>query len=141
VNVSTFNDTGLAPETSYNWRVSAFNAAGRSAYSNTLSLTTPAAPAVPAAPTGLTAQARRVKGKAEVRLAWVDNATTESAYVVERCTGSNCTSFAPRASLPANSTGYTDAAVARGTTYRYRVMATATAGNSGYSDVAAVTTP
>jgi hypothetical protein len=140
-NVSTFNDTSLAPETGYSWRVSAFNAAGRSDYSNTLSLSTPADPAAPAAPTGLSAQARRVKGKAEVRLAWVDNATTESAYVVERCTGSGCTNFASRASLPANSTGYTDAAVARGTTYRYRVMATATAGNSGYSNIAVVVTP
>ena len=140
-NVSTFNDTGLAPGTAYSWRVSAFNAAGRSAYYNTLSLTTPAAPAVPAAPTGLTAQARRVRGKAEVRLAWVDNATTETGYVVERCSGSGCTSFARLASVPANSTGYTDAAAARGTTYRYRVMATATAGNSGYSNIVAVTTP
>jgi len=140
-NISTFNDTSLAPATAYSWRVSAFNSAGRSAYSNTLSLTTPGDPAPPAAPTGLTAQARRVKNKAEVRLAWVDNATTETGYVIERCSGSGCTSFARVASRPANSTGYTDAAVARGTTYRYRVMATATAGNSGYSNIATVTTP
>jgi len=60
---------------------------------------------------------------------------------VERCTRSGCTSFAPLASLPARSTAYTDAAVARATTYRYRVMATATAGNSGYSNIAVVTTP
>jgi hypothetical protein len=141
-NMSTFNDTTLTPETAYNWRVSAFNAAGRSEYTNVLSLTTPpAAPAPPAAPTGLTAAARKVRGRAEVRLAWVDNATTENAYVVERCAGSGCTNFAPLPSLPANSTRYSDAAVARTTTYRYRVMATATAGNSGYSNIAVVTTP
>lgn len=139
--VSTFNDTGLASSTTYNWRVSAFNAFGVSPHSNTLSLTTLASPTLPAAPTALTAQARRVKSRAEVRLAWVDNATDETGYVVERCTGSACTGFAVVASLPAGSTRYTDAGVARSTTYRYRVRATAAAGNSAYSNVAVVTTP
>jgi hypothetical protein len=141
VNVSTFNDTGLAPATTYNWRVSAFNASGSSPYSNTLSLTTPAAPVAPAAPTGLTAQARRVRSRAEVRVAWVDNATTETGYVIERCSGSACTNFAALATLPANSVRYTDAAVSRNTTYRYRVMATGSAANSQYSNIANVTTP
>ena len=57
---------------------------------------------VPAAPTGLTAQARRVKGKAEVLLDWVDNASNETGYSLERCTGSTCTNFSPIASLAAN---------------------------------------
>lgn len=140
-NMSTFNDTTLAPATTYSWRVSAFNSAGRSAYTNTLSLTTPGDPAAPAAPTGLTAQARRVKNRAEVRLAWVDNATSETGYVVERCSGTGCTNFAGVANLSANTKSYTDAALPRGVTFRYRVMATATAGNSGYSNIATVTTP
>lgn len=140
-NVSTFNDTTLTPATTYSWRVSAFNAAGASAFTNTLSLTTPAAPVVPAAPTNLTASARKVKRGAEVRLAWIDNATIETGYVVERCTGSTCTQFTAVASLPAGSTRYSDAAVSRATAYRYRVMATGPAGNSAYSNVAAVTTP
>lgn len=139
-NVSTFNDTTLAPETTYSWRVSAFNAAGTSAFTNTLSLTTPAAPVVPEAPTGLTATAKRIKDGAQVRLSWVDNATNETGYVVERCTRSACTNFVAIASLPARSTQYTDSAVSRGTTYRYRVMATGPNGNSGYSNIAAATT-
>ena len=94
IGVSTFNDTGLVPATAYSWRVSAFNAFGTSPYTNTLSLTTPAAPAAPAAPTGLTARARRVKSRAEVQLAWVDNATTETGYIVERCSGTGCVNFA-----------------------------------------------
>ena len=138
-NASTFNDTTLAPRTTYSWRVSAFNAAGSSAYSNTLSLTTPAAPTVPAAPSGLTASARRVKKSVEVRLGWIDHASDETGYVVERCAGSSCTNFLAIAALPANTTSYTDRSVSRGVTYRYRVMATGLNGNSGYSNIAAVT--
>lgn len=120
-------------------RVSAFNAAGSSAYSNTLSLTTPAAPTVPAAPSGLTASARRVKKSVEVRLGWIDHASDETGYVVERCAGSSCTNFLAIAALPANTTSYTDRSVSRGITYRYRVMATGLNGNSGYTNIAAVT--
>ena len=39
-NVSTYVDTGLAPETTYWYRVRAFNAGGNSAYSNIASTTT-----------------------------------------------------------------------------------------------------
>jgi hypothetical protein len=141
VNGSTFNDTTLAPEASYSWRVNAFNAAGTSPYTNTLTLTTPASPSAPAAPTNLTAQARRVKSRAEVRLAWTDNATNKNGYIVERCTGSGCTGFTQLATLPANSTRYTDGTVARATTYRYRVKAASAAGSSAYSNTVAVTTP
>ncbi len=140
-NVSTFNDTTLEPSTTYSWRVSAFNAAGTSAPTNVLSLTTLPAPVVTAAPSGLTATAARVKNGAEVRLGWLDNATNETGYVVERCTGSACTAFTPLAALPAGTTRFTDRAVSRRTAYRYRVMATGPNGNSAYSNVAGVTTP
>jgi hypothetical protein len=141
VNGSTFNDTTLSPSTSYSWRVSAFNAAGTSVPTNVLSLTTLAAPAVPAAPTALTATGRKVKNGAEVRLGWIDNASNETGYVVERCAGSGCSGFAQLASLPAGTTRYTDRAVSRAAAYRYRVMATGSTGNSTYSNVVGVTTP
>ena len=67
----------------YAWRVKAFDGVGSSAYSNTAEATTPVPPP---APTNLTA---KVKGtKLQVNLAWRDNATTETGYTVQRCTGS-----------------------------------------------------
>jgi len=95
----------------------------------------------PAAPTNLRAQVKLVGTKAKVRLLWVDNATDETGYIVERCKGNACTSFAPIASLPGNSVSYVDAGVARATSYRYRVMATAPAGDSAYSNIVRVRTP
>lgn len=141
IGVSTFNDTSLVPATAYSWRVSAFNAFGTSPYTNTLSLTTPGEPAAPAAPTGLTARARRVKTRAEVQLAWMDNATTETGYIVERCSGAACVNFSTVATLPANAAAYKDAALARNTAYRYRVKASGSGASSEYSNVVTVNTP
>ena len=137
-DVNVFSDTGLAPGTAYAWRVRAFNGAGNSAYSNTLAATMPV---VPAAPSELKAQAKIVKGRAQVRLAWLDNAANEAGYTVERCRDAGCTGFAAVATLPANARSHTDATVARATTYRYRVMATANGGNSAYSNAVTVRTP
>ena len=96
----------------------------------------------PAPPGNLRAQAKLVgTTKPKVRLAWVDNATDETGYTVERCSGNGCTGFAPIAALPADSVSYVDAGVARATVYRYRVMATAPAGNSPYSNTVRVRTP
>ncbi len=140
-DVTRFNDTGLAAGTTYSWRVQAFNAIGNSGYSNFLSATTPAQPAIPAAPINLQAQAKRVGSKAEVRLSWIDNATNETGYTVERCRGSTCTNFSAIASLTANAVQYTDSGLARATNYRYRVRATGSGGNSPYSNIATVKTP
>lgn len=138
-NVSTYIDAGLSAEVTYSWRVKAFNAAGSSIYSNTLSVTTPALP--PSAPSGLKAQAKRVASSVVVRLNWADNATNETSYTVERCAGIGCNSFSRIASLPADTRQYADTQVARSTRYRYRVMASGNGGNSGYSNIAAVRTP
>jgi hypothetical protein len=138
--VTTFADTGLPSGTTYSWRVKAFNIFGSSAWSNTLAATT--LTTAPLAPSGLQAQAQRIKSGAQVSLTWLDKASNETGYTVERCRGSSCTNFTTIRSLAPDSRSYTDAAVSRRTDYRYRVMATGgSAGNSGYSNVAAVRTP
>ena len=78
---------------------------------------------------------------AYVDLSWTDNSTGETSLVLERCQGSSCTSFGVRATLGANTVTYRDGSVARHTAYRYRVKARNASGDSGYSNIASVTTP
>lgn len=142
-NIDYYGDTGLPAGTTYTYRVRAFNGSGDSAWSNTATATTLSV--LPAAPTGLTARAGSTgNGKNKVPyvdLVWTDNASNETAYVVERCTGSSCTNFTVRATLGANATSYRDTSVAKRTAYRYRVKARNASGDSGYSNVAGATTP
>jgi hypothetical protein len=91
----------------------------------------------PTAPTGLTATG--ASGN-QINLSW--SASTDNVgvtgYLVERCQGPGCTSFAQIATPAA--TTYADASVAPGTTYSYRARATDAAGNlSSYSNVASTT--
>ena len=67
---TTYSDTGLAPSTTYRYRVRAVDAAGNlSAYSSIATATTPAVAdtTAPSAPTGLTATAA---GQRQVNLTW-----------------------------------------------------------------------
>jgi hypothetical protein len=137
-NVTSYSNTGLSGSTSYSYRVRAYNAGGDSDYSNTASAMTQAAPVFPAAPTNLTATA---VSKSQINLSWTDNANNETGFRILRCKGSTCTNYALIATVGANVTSYTDTKLTANTTYRYRVYAYNASGNSGYSNVAAGTTP
>ena len=92
-------------------------------------------PGAPAQPTGLTAAA--VPGT--INLAWVDNATTETGYTVQRATDKNFKKGLIATLLPANSVSYSDVSVkVVGTVYYYRVFATNGAVVSAFSNVANV---
>lgn len=89
----------------------------------------------PAAPSVLTA----TPYTSRVELGWTDNATNETAFVVERRSGSS--GFTSIATLAANATSRTDTNVMGGVTYVYRVKATNAAGSSAYSPEASATVP
>ena len=95
-------------------------------------------PPPPAAPTALAATAASAT---RIDLLWTDNATTESGFRIERCSGAGCTSFAEIAATPSNVTAYADTTVAGDTTYLYRVFATNGGGDSAPSNSAGATTP
>lgn len=95
----------------------------------------------PTTPSGLTAQ---LTGEVEISLEW--NASSDSGgsglagYRLERCSGEGCSSFSEIAAP--TGAGYSDSAVVRGATYRYRVRAVDAAGNfSSFSSAAEATVP
>jgi hypothetical protein len=91
----------------------------------------------PADPSDLTATA---VSSSRIDLSWVDHATDESAYVVERSPDGSTDWSQLTSTLPADSTSYSDMGLSGSTTYHYRVKATNAAGDSGYSNSANATT-
>ncbi len=91
---------------------------------------------IPQAPTGLAASAI---SNSTVALNWIDNASNETGFKIERSLDVN-SGFESFAILPANTTSLSDANLAAGTTYHYRVSAITDAEESAYSNVANATT-
>jgi hypothetical protein len=136
-NAVSYTDTGVLPGGGYDYRVMATNAVGNSAYSNTASAVVPTGPA---APTNLVAT---LQTPTQVGLTWIDNATDETGFQIERATvtGGVTGPFAVIATLGVNVSAYSDATVAPNTTYAYRVFASNAVGSSLPSNVAQITTP
>lgn len=133
------SDTGRTASTSYSYRVRARDAIPNySGYSSTASATTLAAgdTQAPTAPTGLTVTA----GANQLVLAWTastDNVAV-TAYLIERCQGASCSTFAQIDSTTV--TTYTDTAAIAGQSYSYRVRARDAVPNySGYSTTGTAT--
>jgi chitodextrinase len=137
-----YSDTTVIGATTYGYRVRATDAAGNlSAYSAVATVTTATPPDTqpPTVPTALSATAAT---PTQVSLGWTastDNVGVTS-YLVERCVGAGCGSFA-QVGTSANASFF-DGTVAASTSYNYRIRASDAAGNlSGYSATASVTTP
>ena len=94
---------------------------------------------LPAAPRDLTAQRTGPTSRQRIQLAWTDNATNETGFVLERAVGTTG-SWNVLVQLAKNTTSYSDTSVQRATTYRYRIKAVNGAGSSAWSNVASVTT-
>src|SRR6202035_1934274 len=137
---TTFTNTGLAAATSYSYRVRAQDSTNHiGPYSNTATASTSASTSVPSAPTNLAASAA---GSVQINLTWgaaTESGGTISAYLIERCQGSGCSSFAQIGTSSTLSFGNTG--LAGSTSYSYRVRAQDSLGNTGpYSNVSSATT-
>ena len=91
--------------------------------------------ATPAPPTDLTVTG---VSSTSISLAWIDNATNENVFTVERSVDG--VNFQAIVVLSANSTTYTDTGLSHSTHYFYRVFASNAAGNSPRSNMAVATT-
>jgi len=95
---------------------------------------TPVTP--PATPSGLNATAIAYN---QINLNWVDNATAETGYEVQRSTSGGA--YTTIANLAENANSYSNVTVAAQTTYSYKVRALKGATPSSYSSPASATTP
>jgi hypothetical protein len=129
-----YADTNVTAKSTYYYRVRAYNSAGDSGYSSTVSVTTPdLPPPAPAAPTSVSPQ-NNADGTATV--SWtVDPASTATSFEVRRekwdlrklAWGSATTA----ATVPASLLSIVDSTGAG--TFRYSVRATNSGGASGYA--------
>jgi hypothetical protein len=141
-NTQSYSDASVSPLTTYSWRVKATNASDSSAYSNIASATSPNGPPPPAAPTNLIATQSGGGNGQKITLAWTDNATNATNYVVDRSTDQSNWNRRT-SSLTATATSYTDSGgLQRSTTYYYRVGAINTSNTStpSYSNIASAKT-
>ncbi len=144
----TFRDSTVANNSSYWYRVWAiggtvgdvqtqgFPTLSANSVSNTAFIQIGSTP-LPAAPTNLTAV---LQAGPQVSLTWMDNATNETGFVVERCTGAACANFtqiaAPGPRAKTGTMTYVDATVTAGNVYSYQVKAVNGAASSAYTNTA-----
>ncbi len=134
MGTTSYQDTSLASNTGYSYRLQAYNTAGTSPYSTVATGTT--LMTVPADPSGLSAS---VVSASQINLSWQNNATNAQVVLIERQTGTSGT-WTQIATVAAGTVTYQDTSLAANTSYSYRVRAHNNGGNSGYSAIAAGTT-
>ncbi|MDB5389402.1 MAG: hypothetical protein JWM11_5048 [Planctomycetaceae bacterium] len=134
--------TGLAPGSTFYYRLRAFNAAGESENTNVTSVTIPLAPAKPSNAEVTSAS------PSELDLSWTDNAgITATGYQILRAV--NHGAFEVYASLPPLHTAppatysWADTNVTPGDFYEYHIKAVNTSGNNDFAgtNATAVTLP
>ncbi|HOM01569.1 MAG TPA: fibronectin type III domain-containing protein [Acetivibrio sp.] len=132
-NITTYSDTeGILPNKYYYYRVTAYDQNGNSASSPVYSIYT----GRPSAASNLRLE---ITSTTRITLNWKDSSSNESGFRVERKTDSG--GFVPIATLPANTTSYSDSSVNAQSTYTYRVMSFNSAGDaSAYSNEVTCTT-
>lgn len=134
-NEKTHTNSGLTANTTYSYRVQAYNAGGNSAYSNCASAKTAFA-GTPAAPTKLNAQSI---SENQIKLTWTDNSTNEMNFKIYRKAGSGLWSLL--ATKDADVVSHIDATVAGNTstrTYSFYIYACNSNGCSPSTNVAVV---
>ncbi|SHG42384.1 Fibronectin type III domain-containing protein [Thermosyntropha lipolytica DSM 11003] len=130
---------GLAPATEYSFSVYAFNPHYASYPSNIATATTLSETVIPTPPAKPSDLAATPHGKEAIYLSWTDNATDETAFIIERSLYPD-RDFTEIALLPADTIAYKNTGLNPGTFYYFRVKARNSAGDSEYSNIAGAQT-
>ena len=137
---TTYFDSGLSPNTSFSYRVSAINSVGTSSPSNIASATTSAISSIPESPTGLTVSST---SSSTIILNWNapgnDGGSPIIGYKIERSTSGGSWSTIV-SNTDSTSTTYSDNGLLPLLTYTYRVSAINSIGISSPSNTASSTT-
>ncbi len=139
---TAYSDTGLAPSTTYTYRVSAINAIGTSLPSNTSSATTSSGitATVPQPPTGLAASSTQIS---TINLSWnapaSDGGSPVIGYQIQRSTNGGSWSTIV-SNTGSTSTTYTDTGLLPLVNYSYQVSAINAIGTSLPSNTATTAT-
>lgn len=130
-NTISTTDGGLSAFVVYYYKVRAFNNSGYSDFSNEVSTSN-----IAGGPWNLTAEAI---GSSLVNLKWIDFATNESGFIIER-TDPLTTEYKRLAIVPPNTEEYQDNSVSPSTGYKYRVAYFTNSSVSGYSNEVSIST-
>jgi len=136
VTTASYSATGLSPNTSYCFTISASDNAGNISVPGSQACATTLG-VVPAAPSGLVALA---VSSSQINLTWQDNSSNETGFMVQRASGSGGP-WTQIGIVGANVTSCAHTGLTASTTYFYRVCAYNGSGNSVYSSVTSASTP
>ncbi len=133
-SITTFTDSALTGSTDYSYQIRTTGLTGSSAWTSLANVET-ASPA----PSNFTTGAVSYNS---IGFSWTRNASDETGYEVQSCTGSNCSSFSDVAGSPfaGTTTSTTVSSLTGSTTYKFRVRAQRGAVNSNWLTSGNITT-
>jgi len=135
-NSKGYSDYSVVYDSTYQYRIYAYNSFGNSGYLVSTSIRCDIPPTPPRAPESLNYIFNQLSP--EIVLSWADSSAIENGFVVERST--NGSTYMPLVNLSKNTTTYTDPGIVLNANYEYRVYAYNQYGSSAYSNAIQVST-